>query len=197
MIERGLSQKQPKAQTQYAQPECFPVTSATVSWAINPISASVIFTLFFTCFSAAKADLVLTEVAAATLDGQGRDASAEILAIDQRSNTIFVINSATSTLERFSLLSEGVSALDFSYELRPLSPIHLSLSEGKTRSVADSVPRSDDASASATTLISAVATSVDVWPDADLVAVSMALIDDQTPVHARDLIAPDVTSGAH
>ena len=180
MIERGLPQKQPKAKTQYAQPECFPVTSSTVSWGINQISASVIFTLFFICFSAAKADLVLTEVAAATLDGQGRDASAEILAIDQRSNTIFVINSATSTLERFQLLSEGVRALDLSYQLRPLSPIHLSLSEGKARSAADSVPRSDDASASAATLISAVATSVDVWPDADLVAVSMALIDDQT-----------------
>ena len=184
MTERG----RPKTPAPHVKQKSVPLAHPGTGWTTHRIKASVVFALLVACFSAAlsaafsaaRADLGFTEVAAVTLDGQGRDASAEILAIDQRSNTVYVINSATSTLERFTLLHDGQGTPNPSYELRPLSPINLSLGEGKALSVAGSVSLRHDASASVTTLISAVATSVDVWPDADLVAVSMALIDDLT-----------------
>ena len=176
MTERG----RPKIPTLPIKQTSFRLAHPRIGWTTHRIKASVVFALLVACFSAARADLAFTEVAAVTLDGQGRDASAEILAIDQRSNTVYVINSATSTLERFTLLHDGRGTPDPSYELRPLSPINLSLGQRIAASVAGTVPLRNDASASVTTLISAVATSVDVWPDADLVAVSMALIDDQT-----------------
>ena len=135
MTERG----RPKIPTLPIKQTSFRLAHPRIGWTTHRIKASVVFALLGACFSAAlsaafsaaRADLAFTEVTAVTLDGQGRDASAEILAIDQRSNTVYVINSATSTLERSALLHDGRGTPDPSYELRPLSPINLSLGEGK------------------------------------------------------------------
>ncbi|MFZ8974028.1 MAG: hypothetical protein ACO2ZD_08030, partial [Pseudomonadales bacterium] len=143
MIERG----QPKILTPHVKQKSFLLAHPGTGGTTHRIKASGVFALLVACFSAALsatfsaagADLGFTEVAAVTLDGQGRDASAEILAIDQRSNTVYVINSENSTLERFTLLHDGQGTPDPSYELRPLSPINLSLGEGKALLVAGSV----------------------------------------------------------
>ena len=192
MIERG----QPKILTPHVKQKSFLLGHPGTGGTTHRIKASGVFALLVACFSAALsatfsaagADLGFTEVAAVTLDGQGRDASAEILAIDQRSNTVYVINSENSTLERFTLLQIGQGTPDPSYELRPLSPINLSLGEVKALLVAGSVPLRNDARPSATTSKLAMATSVDVWPDADLVAVSMARLDDQTDLPPNGVV---------